>query len=132
MYKHWDEWVTTVPHPFLYDYDGKTLSNECDIIEGEPFECPTKPFGGTEQLAFSPDGKLIAYTCKKLSGQAYALSTNTDIYLYDVAEGKTVANLSKDMMGYDINPTFSPDGTKLAWESMEHDGYESDKTVFSS
>lgn len=127
MYKHWDEWVTTVPHPFLYDYDGKTLSNERDIIEGEPFECPLKPFGGTEQLAFSPDGKLIAYTCKKLSGQAYALSTNTDIYLYDVAEGKTVANLSKDMMGYDINPTFSPDGTKLAWESMEHDGYESDK-----
>ena len=127
MYKHWDEWVTTVPHPFLYDYDGKTLSNERDIIEGEPFECPLKPFGGAEQLAFSPDGKLIAYTCKKLSGQAYALSTNTDIYLYDVAEGKTVANLSKDMMGYDINPTFSPDGTKLAWESMEHDGYESDK-----
>ena len=127
MYKHWDEWVTTVPHPFLYDYDGKTLSNKRDIIEGEPFECPLKPFGGAEQLAFSPDGKLIAYTCKKLSGQAYALSTNTDIYLYDVVEGKTVANLSKDMMGYDINPTFSPDGTKLAWESMEHDGYESDK-----
>lgn len=127
MYKHWDEWVTTVPHPFLYDYNGKELTNERDIIEGEPFECPLKPFGGTEQLAFSPDGKLIAYTCKKLSGQAYALSTNTDIYLYDVAEGKTVANLSKDMMGYDINPKFSPDGTKLAWESMEHDGYESDK-----
>ena len=105
----------------------KTLSNKRDIIEGEPFECPLKPFGGAEQLAFSPDGKLIAYTCKKLSGQAYALSTNTDIYLYDVVEGKTVANLSKDMMGYDINPTFSPDGTKLAWESMEHDGYESDK-----
>ena len=127
MYKHWDEWVTTVPHPFLYDYNGKVLSNERDIIEGEPFECPLKPFGGAEQLAFSSDGKLIAYTCKKLSGQAYALSTNTDIYLYDVAEGKTVANLSKDMMGYDINPIFSPDGTKLAWESMEHDGYESDK-----
>lgn len=127
MYKHWDEWVTEIPHPFLCDYDGETLSNERDIIAGEPFECPMKPFGGAEQIAFSPDGKTIAYTCKKLSGQAYALSTNSDIYLYDIAQGKTVANVSEGNMGYDINPTFSPDGKYIAWESMEHDGYESDK-----
>lgn len=128
MYKHWDEWVTEVPHPFLYDYDGKTLSGERDIIAGEPFESPMKPFGGAEQIAISPDGKSVAYTCKKLSGQAYALSTNSDIYLYDVESGKTVANLSEGIMGYDINPCFSPDGSKIAWESMEHDGYESDKS----
>lgn len=127
MYKHWDEWVTDVPHPFLYNFDGRTLSDERDILAGEPFECPMKPFGGAEQLAFSPDGKTIAYTCKKLSGQAYALSTNSDVYLYDIESGKTVKNISEGMMGYDKNPVFSPDGTKLAWESMEHDGYESDK-----
>ncbi len=127
MYKHWDEWVTTVPHPFLYNYDGENLTNEVDIIAGEPYESPVKPFGGAEQLAFSPDGKTIVYTCKKLTGKAYAVSTNNDLYLYDIEAGKTVANLSEGHMGYDINPTFSSDGTKLAWESMERDGYESDK-----
>lgn len=127
MYKHWDEWVTEVPHPILYDYDGRTLTNERDIIVGEPFESPLKPFGGAEQIAFSPDGKTVAYTCKKMSGQAYALSTNSDIYLYDIEQGKTVANISEGNMGYDVNPVFSPDGKYIAWESMEHDGYESDK-----
>ena len=127
MYKHWDEWVETIPHPFLFDYDGKTLTNERDIIAGEPFECPMKPFGGNEQLAFSPDGKFIAYTCRKKSGMEYALSTNSDIYLYSIDEGKTVENLSEGIMGYDINPRFSPDGKMIAWESMERDGYESDK-----
>ncbi len=127
MYKHWDEWVETIPHPFLFDYDGKVLSNERDIIAGEPFECPMKPFGGSEQLAFSPDSKFIAYTCRKKSGIDYALSTNSDIYLYSIEEGKTVENLSEGIMGYDINPRFSPDGNMIAWESMERDGYESDK-----
>ena len=81
MYKHWDEWVRTIPHPFLVDYDGTHVSNERDILEGEPFECPMKPFGGTEQLAFSPDGRIIAYTCRKKTGAEYAASTNSDIYL---------------------------------------------------
>ena len=127
MYKHWDEWVRTIPHPFIVDYDGNTVSNERDILAGEPFECPMKPFGGTEQLAFSPDGKTIAYTCRKKTGAEYAASTNSDIYLYDIAKGETTANLSEGMMGYDMNPTFSPDGTMIAWESMEREGNESDK-----
>ena len=127
MYKHWDEWVESVPHPFLVDYDGTTTTNERDLLEGEPYECPMKPFGGVEQLAFAPDGKTIAYTCRKKTGKAYAESTNSDIYLYDIATGKTVKNLTEGMAGYDINPTFSPDGTKIAFESMEHDGWESDK-----
>ncbi len=127
MYKHWDEWTESVPHPFLYDYDGTTLNNERDIIFGEPYESPVKPFGGAEQIAFTPDGKQVAYTCKKKAGMAYALSTNNDIYLYDIAQGKTIKNLTDSMMGYDINPVFSHDGKYMAWESMEHDGYESDK-----
>ncbi len=126
MYKHWDEWVTTVPHPFVADFTGKKIKNEKDILEGEPFESPMKPFGGIEQLAWSPDGKTIAYTCRKKTGKEYALSTNSDIYFYNIESEKT-ENKTEGMMGYDQNPVFSPDGKWLAWESMERDGYEADK-----
>ena len=126
MYKHWDEWVQTVPHPFVADIKEGKIENEKDILKGEPFECPMKPFGGIEQLAWSPDGKTIAYTCRKKTGKEYALSTNSDIYFYNLETGKT-ENKTTGMMGYDKNPTFSPDGKWLAWESMERDGYEADK-----
>ena len=86
-----------------------------------------KPFGGTEQIAWSRDGKILAYTCKKKVGKEYSLSTNSDIYFYDISTGKTT-NFTEGMMGYDQNPVFSPDGKYLAWESMERDGYESDNT----
>ncbi|NDV47170.1 S9 family peptidase [Paludibacter sp. 221] len=126
MYRHWDEWVETVPHPLYADFDGDKISNERDILEGEPYESPMKPFGGIEQLAWSPDGKTIAYTCRKKTGLEYALTTNSDIYFYSLETGKT-ENKTEGMMGYDVNPVFSPDGKWLAWESMERDGYESDK-----
>ena len=105
--------------------DGK-LANIRDIMEGEPYESPMAPFGGTEQLAWSPDGKTIAYTSRKKTGKEYAVSTNSDIYFYDLESGET-RNMTEGMMGYDVNPLFSPDGTKLAWLSMERDGYEADK-----
>jgi len=126
MYKHWDEWVETVPHPFVADYKNGQIENVKDILNGEPYESPMKPFGGIEQLAWSPDSKTVAYTCRKKTGKEYALSTNSDIYFYDLATGKT-ENKTSGMMGYDQNPVFSPDGKWMAWESMEHDGYESDK-----
>ena len=125
MYKHWDEWTETAPHPFLADFDGKQTESIRDIMEGEPYECPMKPFGGIEQLCFSPDGKQIAYTCRKKTGLEYAVSTNSDIYLYNIETGET-QNLTEGMMGYDMNPQFSPDGSMIAWQSMERDGYESD------
>ena len=126
MYKHWDEWVTEIPHPFVGDFDGKNISNLKDIMEGEPYESPMKPFGGVESFAWTPDGKSLVYTSRKKTGVEYAISTNSDLYLYDLATGET-KNLTEGMMGYDTNPAFSPDGTCLAWLSMEHDGYESDK-----
>ena len=126
MYKHWDEWVETIPHPFIADYDGKNLTNIIDIMEGEPFEAPMKPFGGIEELDWSPDGKTVAYTSRKKTGKDYAQSTNSDIYLYNI-ETKETRNLTEGMMGYDINPQFSPDGNSIAWLSMERDGYESDQ-----
>ena len=126
MYRHWDEWVDTYSHIFVADYDGNHLSNTSDIMEGEPYESPMKPFGGMEQINWTPDSKLIAYTCRKLTGVKYSESTNSDIYFYSVADKKTT-NKTQGMMGYDTNPVFSPDGHLMAWESMERDGYESDK-----
>ena len=129
MYKHWDEWTETAPHPFLCDLQGsKSLKvvNCVDLLEGTPYESPMKPFGGVEQLAWSPDGKQIAYTCRKKSGLEYAVSTNSDIYLYDLETG-THTNLTEDNGGYDTNPSYSPDGQWIAWQSMERDGYESDE-----
>ena len=126
MYKHWDEWVTEIPHPFIADYDGEKLSGITDIMEGEPYESPMKPFGGIESLAWTPDSKGVVYVSRKKTGKEYSLSTNSDLYLYDIATKQT-KNLTEGMMGYDTNPVFSPKGDKLAWLSMERDGYESDK-----
>ena len=125
MYKHWDEWVTTAPHPFVADFDGTGISNVRDLLEGEPYESPMKPFGGIEQLAWSTDSKSIAYTCRKKTGMDYALSTNSDIYIYNI-ETKEVRNITEENKGYDTNPQYSPDGRYIAWQSMERDGYESD------
>ena len=63
---------------------------------------------------------------KKMIGKDFAISTNSDLYLYDI-KNEITTNLTKGMMGYDRNPVFSPDGKYLAWNSMERDGYESDK-----
>ena len=135
MYKHWDEWIETAPHPFLCELKSSNSSksskgievvNCIDLLEGTPYESPMKPFGGVEQLAWSPDGKQIAYTCRKKSGLDYAISTNSDIYLYDLATG-THTNLTEGNDGYDTNPSYSPDGQWIAWQSMERDGYESDE-----
>ena len=135
MYKHWDEWTETAPHPFLCElkssksakgFKEMEVTNCIDLLEGTPYESPMKPFGGVEQLAWSPDGKTIAYTCRKKAGLEYAVSTNSDIYLYDLATG-THTNLTEGNMGYDTNPSYSPNGEYIAWQSMERDGYESDE-----
>ena len=125
MYKHWDEWVTTAPHPFVADFDGNGISNVQDILDGEPYESPMKPWGGIEQLAWSPASDKVAYTCRKKTGLAYAVSTNSDIYIYDLATGKT-ENITEENKGYDTNPQYSPDGKYITWQSMERDGYEAD------
>ena len=127
MYRHWDDWVDYYPQIFLAQFDGKKVDvkNAVCIIDST-FECPMRPWGGVEQYNYSPDSKKIAYTCRKKTGKDYALSTNSDIFLYDI-DNKTVKNLSEGVMGYDQNPVFSHDGKMIAWESMERDGCESDQ-----
>ena len=153
MYRHWDHYVESIQHPFIYSVSGNDIGTDAiDILEGEPYECPMEPFGGIEQLAWSPDSKTIAYTCRKKTGTDYAVSTDSDIYLYNIGTRKTTnlckpANYKapvcdptktlkyqavnapenlKNNVGYDQNPQFSPDGKYIAWLSMERDGYEAD------
>ncbi len=126
MYKHWDEWVEEIPHPFLGEFNGKSADNFLDIMAGEPFESPMRPFGGAESFEFTPDGKKLVYVSRKKAGMDYAFSTDSNLYLYDI-EAKTTTNLTPDNPGYDTDPKFSPDGSQLAWLSMATPKYESDK-----
>jgi dipeptidyl aminopeptidase/acylaminoacyl peptidase len=153
MYRHWDHYVESILHPFVADVTTEGIKDGVDILEGEPYECPMEPFGGIEQLAWSIDSKNIAYTCRKKTGVNYAISTDSDIYLYNIGTRKT-KNLCKpegyvepaidptktmkyqkvnakenlkNNVGYDTNPQFSPDGKYVAWLSMERNGYEADR-----
>ncbi|MGZ3880214.1 MAG: S9 family peptidase [Flavisolibacter sp.] len=125
-YRHWDEWEDgAYGHVFVHPVVNGKAGEGKDIMPGEAYDVPQKPFGGEEDFIWSPDSKSIVYVTKQLAGTRYALSTNTDILQYDLASG-TTTNLSKGMMGYDINPAFSSQGV-LAWLSMKREGYEADK-----
>lgn len=122
--RHWDEWEDgNFGHVFIVPADKSSEGK--DIMANEPFDCPQKPFGGDEDYIWRPDGKAVVYVTKKKYGKDYAVSTNTDLYEYDMATGQT-KNLTTGRMGYDVAPSYSSNGT-LAWLSMKRDGYESDK-----
>lgn len=127
MYRHWDSWKDgNYNHIYVGDLvSGKVKAVE-DIMPGEPYHAPTRPFGDTEEIAWSPDGTTIVYTCKKLTGKEYAFQTNSNLYAYTLADKKTRL-LTPDMQGYDKNPQFSPDGKQLLWSSMRRGVFEADK-----
>ncbi len=153
MYRHWDHYVESIQHPFVANVTAEGIGEAKDLLEGMPYESPMEPFGGMEQLDWSTDSKQIAYTCRMKTGLEYSISTDSDIFLYDVATGKA-RNLCKpegykepkidptktmkyqsvnakenlkNNVGYDQNPKFSPDGKYVAWLSMERNGYEADR-----
>ncbi len=130
MYRHWSYWNDeNYSHVHYASYsDGKIGSSAIDIMVDEKWDTPVPPFDGDENITWSPDGKKIIYVSKKMRGKEFAISTNTDIYEYELATGKTT-NLTEGMMGYDKLPKFSKDGKKMAWLSMARDGYESDQNV---
>ncbi|MDR1115515.1 MAG: S9 family peptidase [Tannerella sp.] len=127
MYRHWDSWKDgNYNHIYVGDIRSGKVNMLEDIMPGEPYDSPMKPFGGTEEITWSQDGKTIVYTCKKLTGKEYAFQTNSDLFAYDL-ESKQTKLLTPDMLGYDYCPLFSPDGAKLLWLSMERAGFEADK-----
>ena len=124
-YRHWDTWNNGTHNHVFYAINKGSKATPIDIMKGEPFDSPQKPFGGDEDYIWSPNSKSIIYVCKKKFGTAYAISTNTDLYEYDI-ETKTTKNLTEKNPGYDTNPAFSPSGD-LTWLQMKRDGYEADK-----
>lgn len=127
MYRHWDSWEDGFySHVFVADLKDGMVGNAKDIMANQPYDSPLKPFDGMEEISWTPDGKMIAYTCKNLVGLKYSFSTNSDIYLYNLENGE-VKNLTDGMPGYDKAPVFSPDGSKMAWLSMERATFEADK-----
>lgn len=127
MARHWDYWDDgSYLHLFIADLQNGKVAEGVDIMEGEPWDAPMAPYFDAAEIAWNNAGTQLAYTCKKMTGKQYALSTNSDIYLYDLASGKTT-NITEGMMGYDKYPRFSPDDSMVAFTSMERDGNESDK-----
>ena len=123
-YRHWDTWNEGL-HNHVFFGENNANTKPTDIMAKEPFDCPQKPFGGDEDYIWSPTSKSIVYVSKKLTGTQYAISTNTDLYEYNI-ETKTTKNLTEANKGYDTNPAFSPNG-QLTWLQMKRDGYEADK-----
>lgn len=124
-YRHWDTWEDGAFSHVFYQSTSDENSEVIDIMSNEPFDCPQKPFGGSEDYVWSPDSNSILYVTKKLSGTEYAVSTNSDIYEYNL-ETKATTNLTAPNKGYDNSPAFSSKG-QLAWLQMKRDGYEADK-----
>ena len=127
MYRHWDNWTDyKYSHVFISKIENNSIKESIDIMKGEQFDSPLSPYFDAAEISWSNDGKYIAYTCKKLKGRAYAESTNSDIYVYNIEDG-SVQNISADNLGYDKLPVFSKDSKMIAWQSMKTPGFESDK-----
>ncbi len=127
MYRHWNTWFDysyNHIHIAALDKDGRA-AKPVDLMQGIRANCPLEPFGGVEQYAWSPDGREIAYTAKIVNDSAE--STDSDIYLVDISGRQPTRCITAGMDGYDMNPTYSPNGMYIAFQSMKRAGFESDR-----
>ncbi len=125
--RHWDRWEDgSHLHIFVSKMGEGMVTEGTDIMDGEAWDAPMAPYFDMDEIAWNNQGTQVAYTCKKLQGTQYALSTDSDIYVYDT-ESNTTRNLTQGMPGYDKYPRFSPDDQHLAFTSMRRAGNESDK-----
>ena len=146
MARHWNYWDEgEYRHIFVGNIEGGKIAGGHDIMEGAQWDAPLAPYFDMEEIAWSPDGTMLAYTCKPLTGTQYAESTDSDIFIYWVGDGQTegrTQNICKPaspdgsakyphkrfaFVGYDKYPVWSPDGMKIAFRSMERAAHESDK-----
>ena len=133
MVRHWDYWDEgDYSHLFVAKLEGNSVVEAVDVLGAEAaWDAPLAPYFDGAEIAWSPDSKQLAYTCKPLTGKEYAVSTDSDVFVYTLADG-TTKNICKGnprfaFAGYDKYPVFSPDGTKVAFRSQERPGNEADK-----
>lgn len=127
MYRHWDKW-----HDYKFSHihvaeiaqDGQT-GEAIDLMKDIKADCPIPPFGGREQFSWSPDSNEIAFSMKDV--EDWAQSTNSDVYVVSADGSSAPKNISTGSEGYDRNPSYSPDGESIAYNSMERPGFEADR-----
>ncbi len=133
MVRHWDYWDSgKYLHIFVADLLANGVGTATDITgEKSAWDTPLAPYFDHAEIAWSPDGKQLAYTCKPLTGAEYAVSTDSDVFVYDLESGETKnickGNKAFAFVGYDKYPVWSPSGTKIAFRSQERAGNEADK-----
>ena len=122
--RHWDTWKDgRRSHLFVIPSTG---GDATDVMQGMDADTPSKPFGGPEEITFTPDGSGIVFAARDV-GAEEAWSTDFDLYLAPVDGSESPKCLTEKNTAWDTNPVFSPDGKTLAYLSMTRPGYESDR-----
>ncbi len=124
MFRHWDTWKDgRRSHIFVQPAQGGAAK---DLMPKLAADAPVKPFGGSEQFAFSADGKQLVFTARDV-GREEAWSTDLDLFAVPTDGSAAPKKLTTANRATDTNPSFSPDGKTLAYLAMGKAGYEADK-----
>jgi serine/threonine protein kinase/Tol biopolymer transport system component len=115
----WLPWSVAVLGVVAAVVFGITTLNIKDTRDTAPsvtgIEALTDRLGPEFMPAISPDGRSLAYVAR--DGE----NADTDIFLVRVG-GANPINLTADHDGWDVSPTFSPDGELIAFDSEREGG----------